>query len=176
LLLFYSLILSKSCYYSPTLCYYSHIILNKWSKNIVNACYTAASVNSQHSLAGWGPVVIWKKSLLLRKHAWQQWQINYTICALICARASVATVSHFHHLEQTGSLFSLHPLLPHGNTCYYSRIILNSLPLLLISQNYSGIIIAGLPEFVRTKGVVLFLMHDESVVYLNCSWNICFVW
>jgi len=35
---------------------------------IVNACYTAASVNIQHSLAGWSLVVIWKKSLVLRKH------------------------------------------------------------------------------------------------------------
>ena len=110
----------KSC---PTLCYYSHIIFNKWSKNIVSACYTAASVNIQHSLAGWSPAVVWKKSLVSRKHARWQRKINYTICALIHARASVATVSHFHHVEQTRSLFTPHPLLPHGNTLYYSWII-----------------------------------------------------
>jgi len=64
-------------------------------------------------------------------------------------------------MEQTGSLFTPHPLLPHGNTCYYSwkhlllflnysqlfsilykvaiilRIILNSLPLLLFSELFS---------------------------------------
>ena len=64
----------------------------------------------------------------------QQWQINYTIRAPICARASIATVSHFHLVEQTGSLYTPHPLLPHGNACYYSRIILDSLPLLLFSE------------------------------------------
>jgi len=37
-------------------------------------------------------------------------------------------------MEQTGSLFTPHPLLPHGNACYYSQIILNSLPLLLFSE------------------------------------------
>jgi len=58
----------------------------------------------------------------------------YTIRALIRVRASVTTVSHFYHVEQTGSLFIPHPLLPHGNVCYYSQIILNSLPLLLIAE------------------------------------------
>jgi len=65
----------------------------------------------------------------------QQQQINYTIRALIRAKASVATVSHFHHVEQARSLFTPHPLLPHKNACYYSRIILNSLLLLLFSQH-----------------------------------------
>ena len=37
-------------------------------------------------------------------------------------------------MEQTRSLFTPHPLLPHGNTCYNSLIILNSLPLLLLSE------------------------------------------
>jgi len=64
----------------------------------------------------------------------RQRQINYTIPALICARPSIATVSHFHHMEQTRSLFSPHPLLPHGNAGYYSRIILNSLLLLLFPE------------------------------------------
>ena len=54
--------------------------------------------------------------------------------ALICARASIATVSHFHHVEQTRSQFTPHPLRPHGNACYYSRIILNSLLFLLFSE------------------------------------------
>ena len=31
-------------------------------------------------------------------------------------------------------LFTPHPLLSHGNTCYYSQIILNSLPLTLFSE------------------------------------------
>ena len=37
-------------------------------------------------------------------------------------------------MEHTRSLFTPHPLLPHGNTCYNSLIILNSLPLLLLSE------------------------------------------
>ena len=60
--------------------------------------------------------VIWKKILVSTTHTWR-WQINYTICALIFARASVATFSHFHHVEQTGSLFAPHPSLPHGKAC-----------------------------------------------------------
>ena len=31
---------------------------------------------------------------------------NYTICVLIHARGSIATVSHFHHVEQTGSIYT----------------------------------------------------------------------
>ena len=82
----------------PTLCFYSHIILNKWSKkNIVDACYTAAfNIVLQ---ARYSKGCIWgtDKSVFRRQR-----QINYTIHALICA--SVATASHFHHVEQTGSL------------------------------------------------------------------------
>ena len=37
-------------------------------------------------------------------------------------------------VQQTGSQFAPHPLLPHAKACYYSRIILNSLPLLLFSK------------------------------------------
>ena len=37
-------------------------------------------------------------------------------------------------VQQNGSQFAPHPLLPHAKACYYSRIILNSLPLLLFSK------------------------------------------
>ena len=59
----------------------------------------------------------------------RQRQINYTTRALICARANVATVSHFHHVEQTESLFIPHPLLPHRNTCYYALIKVPHVPI-----------------------------------------------
>ena len=47
-------------------------LLSSYEKDIVNNCDTAASVNIQHtgSLAGWSPAMIWKKSLVSRKHAW----------------------------------------------------------------------------------------------------------
>jgi len=99
-------------------------------ENIVNACYTAASVNIQHSVAGKRQqrlYVMYRQIRVFR----QQQQINYTIRALI--RASVTT-AHFHHMEQTGSRFTPHPLLLHGNTFYYSQIILNFLLLLLFSE------------------------------------------
>ena len=57
-------------------------------------------------------------------------QLHYP-CSDPC---SSSTTAHFHHMEQTRSLFKPHPLLPHGNASYYSRIILNSLPLLLFSE------------------------------------------
>ena len=112
----------------PTLCFYSHIILNKWSKkNIVDACYTAAFNIVLQARDSKGCIWGTDKSVFRRQR-----QINYTIHALICA--SVATASHFHHVEQTGSLFTPHPLLLHRNACYYSRIILKFLPLLLFSE------------------------------------------
>ena len=43
-------------------------------------------------------------------------------------------VSHFHHMEQTRSLFTPHPLLPHRNACFYSWIL--TLPLLLFSEPF----------------------------------------
>ena len=88
-------------------------------------------MNIQHSLAGKRQQRLYVRYRQIRVFR-QQRQINYTICAPICA--SVVTASHFHHMEQTRSLFTPHPLLPHGNTCYYSRIILNSFPLLLFSE------------------------------------------
>jgi len=35
---------------------------------------------------------------------------NYTICALIHARGSIATVSHFHHLKQLNWVIYTTPL------------------------------------------------------------------
>ena len=65
----------------------------------------------------------------------RQWQINYTIHALICALTCASvTTAQFHHMEQSGNWFTPHILLPHWITCYYSRIILSSLPLLLFSE------------------------------------------
>ena len=87
-------------------------------------------MNIQHSLAGKRQQRLYVRYRQIRVFRRQR-QIDYTIHALI--RASVKT-AHFHHMEQTGSQFTPHPLLPHGNTCYYSRIILNSLPLLLFSE------------------------------------------
>ena len=120
----------------PTLCFYSHIILNKWSKkNIVDACYTAAFNIVLQARDSKGCIWGTDKSVFRRQR-----QINYTIHALICA--SVATASHFHHVEQTGSL--------HHTPYFLTETLAIILELFSIlyccyySQNYSSIIISGL--------------------------------
>ena len=86
----------------------------------------------------------------------RQQQINYTFHALI--RASVTT-AHLHHMEQTGSRFTPHPLLPHGNACYYSQIILNSLPLLLFLELFWH-------NYLRpTESVPTLSLHFLSTIY-----------
>jgi len=119
-------------------------IFTLFSTNGVSVCYTAASVNIQHRLAGWSP--LWSEKFSIEKThsaaAEQQWQINYTIRALIRARASVTTVSHFHHVEQTGSLFTPHPF--HTEMFAIILELFSILYRCYYSQNYSSIIISGL--------------------------------
>jgi len=66
----------------------------------------------------------------------------YTIRALICARASVTTVSHFHHVEQTGSLHHTHYF--HMEMFAIILEIFSILYRCYYSQNYSGTNISGL--------------------------------
>ena len=80
---------------------------------------------------------------------------------------SSVTTAHFHHMGQTGSLFKPHPLLPHGNACYYSGIILNSLPLPLFSELFRHIYLRPTPIGLSNDGRkqlsncvnVLFITH-----------------
>ena len=98
------------------------LLLFSTNNFIVNTCYTATFniVLSEQRLQ-----LRYRQIRVLGLHCQQ---INYNVCA------STANVSHYYHVQQTGSEFAPHPLLPHANACYYSRIILNSLPLLLFSK------------------------------------------
>ena len=109
-----------------TLLLFSHYSLQE---NIVNTCYTAASVNIQHSVAGKRQQRLYVRYRQIRVFRQQQ-QINYTICALI--HASVTT-AHFHHTPyfRMETLAIILKLFSIPYCCYYS-------------QNYSGIIISGL--------------------------------
>ena len=124
------------------------IILILFSTNnfIVNACYTATFhiVLSEQRLH-----LRYRQIRVLGLHCQQ---INYNICA------STENVSHYYHVQQIGSQYAPHPLLPHANACYYSRIILNSLPLLLFSKLFWH-------NYLRPT-------HDCALWYLSQSTNI----
>ena len=92
---------------------------------IINACYTATLGNIQHSLewAKIAPEVQANQSLRTTLNK------STTISVLVLQMSAIITI-----VQQNGSQFVPHPLLPHAKACYYSRIILNSLPLLLFSK------------------------------------------